>query len=1356
MASPVAYYIFLSDPAVVAAAQAANPNGLFIPPRQASTIYGAPIFDTDPPGPNGVGQVPFIAIDMFGGYTITEITLGAFFNQENFTIPANTLPRQPSAQPGYWVGYFILQGAPALPPSPTPKPPTSLPPTPPNYPPFTVTGPPARPMGARRWVDGFELPPNGEASGSGNGQFISRDAGRFADSYGFGLRNFAANVQRQHAHGVATLGASERFYVRVRTLPTGGDDNFWGTTGNVVGGTAGLMTISPAGLIKFYNKGIAAYPGTLLGNSGGVTLTPGVWYKFDIQYLYGTQTNFSPATFSPGFLIVAINGANVANFTIGGGGPATTDGLGAVQFTQSSYIGTDAGAGATHGLEMDVDDWIGANSLFAAAGNAGQTGIPLDTGSRVRFVKPSGFGSGHNGTAWVGDWKFALFRPWDNSISANGIVNASTSGAILQIGTTYTPAGHGVAAMVFSARVTAGAVNANDKVGALGTVVSNILSPYVWGLYTVPDGTDVTAFPDATNPVIQFQRGNLVTSLTLASIAAAAEEVGDWDTSDSPATPNPVPFISLHNAPYSQIVATNKLPPIAGVQTSAFQYTGNGTQLLLALQTLPHWYYVRNMTSGNTAGMWLSSTAVPQQANQGSQQASIVADIATPYGTSPDTTAFSQASAAIAGADAVGNQNAATYQVVLVSDPGMRYILNGAFSHGAAVASFVNNLADPTFTPDAVFFQLASLNGNASVATYYKGPGLTAAQIVPWNGTVNNNGATIGTGTLTTQTILHGSLEQPQTGYSCWRKNDGSGQTFFDCGSYTGNGAGGNRTIPCVLNGMSPRFAIVMSHAAAAPAFFRDPGHTSTHSNNTTGTDSTTAIVGGDINAIIVSTTLNANAVVYDYFVIQGCNAIAGSWDTTQTLCNPVDTIPRPTNGPFGPPPTPPPPLDAGCISFATAISELLFRLGDSGGVHWTVAECQRYLLESLRVWNAITFFSRSRGSFSTTAGQTFYDLPTVLPSLRAYTLKDADLVTDLEYQLEEPVATSTWLGTPMFNLSILTQVLQRRRDRFLFETGAVVTHETNAVTPDANGRVALVADAFTVRRAAWVSGGITTALMRDTEWGLNAYNRAWRTPVGASAVSPKAYSVGVTPPLTVQLAPPPTAVGVIDYLALIIGSTLNPAAGVLLGIPDDYAWVVKWGALGDLFNAPGPSNDPIRAKIAQTMWELGVKMSTRAAVVLDGIIATNLVRITGINEADTFKRSWQNTTGVPSTVLSVSQNLIGLSPVPDNLGPYTVTLDVVRNQPVPVLLTDCFFEGGVELTAALIDYAEFLARFKEGPEQAQEAMQLLESFLNETKTQEARDAAQMLVARSSLLDEGERSEVVMPSKAIPDPRERL
>src|SRR5262245_58828349 len=187
----------------------------------------------------------------------------------------------------------------------------------------------------------------------------------------------------------------------------------------------------------------------------------------------------------------------------------------------------------------------------------------------------------------------------------------------------------------------------------------------------------------------------------------------------------------------------------------------------------------------------------------------------------------------------------------------------------------------------------------------------------------------------------------------------------------------------------------------------------------------------------------------------------------------------------------------------------LSLRLGDPSMVRWTQNELTTYIYEALRTWNAWTAYWRDQATFNTTMLQAFYDLPTVLPTLRAYTVTNWQLVTDLQYALIEPPAPGgTWTGTEQFDLSVLTTAIRRRRSQFFRETGAVLTRsETTYAAPPASGRVDLDESVLIPRRAAWrpTATQLLQPLLITDEWSANHYQpNNWLT----STLSPFAYSL--------------------------------------------------------------------------------------------------------------------------------------------------------------------------------------------------------------------------------------------------------
>ena len=444
-----------------------------------------------------------------------------------------------------------------------------------------------------------------------------------------------------------------------------------------------------------------------------------------------------------------------------------------------------------------------------------------------------------------------------------------------------------------------------------------------------------------------------------------------------------------------------------------------------------------------------------------------------------------------------------------------------------------------------------------------------------------------------------------------------------------------------------------------------------------------------------------------------------------------------------------------GCLAFGDFILALAARLKDPTYVHWTQAELQRYIIEALRTYQACSQSLRNRGVFLTSTSEPFYDLPTVLPSLRGYNVNDTDLILDLEYALMEPPSTSTWLGTVQFTMADLVAAIQRRRDLFLRETGAVLTREVRSVTPPMTGRLTFPNDVITIRRAAWISAAnVVIPLQRDDEWGMNQYLPTWPSlSVDPAQTWPTAFSIGVTPPLTVQVAPPITNPGSLDLLSVLLGATLGVSlpTSTLLGMPDDWTWVVKFGALSDLLSLQGVAFDPDRAAYCEARWQHGIKLATAATVVLAAQINGGVVPITSLSESDKYDPTWQTTLGTPKRVLIDAQNLVGLSPPPSG-NATVVQLDLVVNFPIPVNLADCV-DVDKSIMEIVIDYAEALAMFKEGPGLVQQSMALIDKFLRACGVTIELDTASV-PTRAALFQQTVQDQRIVSRRSPPESQE--
>lgn len=410
-----------------------------------------------------------------------------------------------------------------------------------------------------------------------------------------------------------------------------------------------------------------------------------------------------------------------------------------------------------------------------------------------------------------------------------------------------------------------------------------------------------------------------------------------------------------------------------------------------------------------------------------------------------------------------------------------------------------------------------------------------------------------------------------------------------------------------------------------------------------------------------------------------------------------------------------PPTLTATTIN--SLVASLGERLADPNNVFWTAAELQANVTEALRTWNAYAKHWRNRFTFQTVAGTAFYDLSQVTGTLIPYTVTDASVIESMEYTLLEPPTASSWTGTDQFVLDDMTLNLQRRRDQFLIETGAVVSI---ASQPIASDTITIPNSLIDVRRLSWSStGNFFTPLWRTDETMLNSFSLQWDTTPG----QPNYYSVSLRPPLVIQVAPTPQTSGTLSMLLVEAGAVLN-GTGVVMGIPDDFTWIAKFGALADCFGIDGQASDPDRAAYCEKRYQAGIDLAKNASTVLQAQVNGIPIQPSTLFALDSINPTWQNgPNGPPQTIAFAGMNILALSPPPDQA--YTISLDVVQNTPIgadtdPILLS-------FDVSDVILDYAQHLSALKMAGAEFMATMPHLGRFERLAEIYRARTGAQTI-----------------------------
>jgi len=182
----------------------------------------------------------------------------------------------------------------------------------------------------------------------------------------------------------------------------------------------------------------------------------------------------------------------------------------------------------------------------------------------------------------------------------------------------------------------------------------------------------------------------------------------------------------------------------------------------------------------------------------------------------------------------------------------------------------------------------------------------------------------------------------------------------------------------------------------------------------------------------------------------------------------------------------------------------------------------------------------------------------------------------------------------------------------------------------------------------------------------------------------------------------------------------LDPLTPAVLGIPDDFCWVLKYGVLADLFGTDGPGQDDARAAYCEKRWKEGITLARISNLVHLGQNAGIPTYIDSLTELNSGDPSWPSRTpGVPD-FLAVAGNIIATGPRAD--ASYNLPIDVMPKIPID---PTGYVQFGPEVVAVILDLAQHLADLKEGAEEVQNSSRQFSNMVRLSATQNDRLRAQ-------------------------------
>jgi hypothetical protein len=200
---------------------------------------------------------------------------------------------------------------------------------------------------------------------------------------------------------------------------------------------------------------------------------------------------------------------------------------------------------------------------------------------------------------------------------------------------------------------------------------------------------------------------------------------------------------------------------------------------------------------------------------------------------------------------------------------------------------------------------------------------------------------------------------------------------------------------------------------------------------------------------------------------------------------------------------------------------------------------------------------------------------------------------------------------------------------------------------------------------------------------------------------NPNVFMLSSEPPLSWDVDIPPNLPGTYEAVTLLTGQPFNPPASTLLNIPDDYAWVLIWGALSTLLARESEAVDRQRADYCLKRYLDGVNLLLKTPWIMLATVNGLAVVTQSIAEADRYSPEWDST---PTTFGPfIVTGGIDFFAAPQGTG---IGLTVLGNAPVPVA-DDDYIQVSRSNWDTVLDFAQALACFKMGGEEFQAALEL-------------------------------------------------
>jgi hypothetical protein len=395
-------------------------------------------------------------------------------------------------------------------------------------------------------------------------------------------------------------------------------------------------------------------------------------------------------------------------------------------------------------------------------------------------------------------------------------------------------------------------------------------------------------------------------------------------------------------------------------------------------------------------------------------------------------------------------------------------------------------------------------------------------------------------------------------------------------------------------------------------------------------------------------------------------------------------------------------------LSWLEANQEVSLRLGDPSQIFWTQAEIYLYLSEALRVYYALT--------------ATWAELFTLTPTLplasnwlsangagspRQPVLTDTDVYTLIQYHLLEPPTGQTWTGTDQFSLADLSQACSRRRNEIL-QVAACNMAELSLPCIPGTSVINLPDTVLDVRRVRWVPApgqGSPVTLQRGDSLSFQRYTPGYQQ----ATASPLRWDVLGSSPQQLTLDTLVNVPSTVQVLSIMGAVDFDPPTPSPLLIPDDWMWVLKYGAMADVLSMEQEGKDLTRAAYCRQRYMEGLKLMQKMPWIMQGFLNNVAVDTQSLAGADRFNYEWQSrTTAFPELVVG-GVDRFAMSPTPTSST--AVTMKMVANAPIPAAPT-AYVQVSRDAMDAILSEAQHLALIKMGGKEFTDSTKLHKEFI--------------------------------------------